>query len=292
LLEGIHPNILSLTAAVLIAVARVLYQGALGYLSPTAITCVVNVVSLVFAFFLYWMSEGVDRWPIQGILWFVAVGLFGSLLGRYFSFVSQRLVGISRTSVVMQSVLVWSTAFGVFFLGERLDAGIIVGSLLIMLGGALLVHEQVEVRKEIPLIYYLAPLLTALSFAVTFLLRRYGLAWIPSAPVGMGIGNFSAIVVIGGILCFSKQGTSCTQGGGSILFALGGSIFNVAAAFCFWIAIQTGELVQVVPINRLSVLFVIFFSWLFFRKKEAITWRVVLGGVLSVAGAFTIVPGK
>lgn len=292
MLEGIHPNILSLIAAVFIAVASVLYQGALSYLNPTVITCVVNVVSLVFASILYWTSEGVDRWPIQGILWFVSVGLFGSLLGRYLSFVSQRLVGVSRTSVVMQSVLVWSTAFGVFFLGERLDAGIIVGSFLIMLGGALLVHEQGEFRKKIPLIYYLAPLLTALSFAVTFLLRRYGLAWIPSAPVGMGIGSFSAIIVIAGVLCFSKEGTSRTGGGGSILFALGGSVFNVAAGFCFWVAIQTGELIQVVPLNRLSVLFVILFSWLFFRKQEAITWRVVLGGVFSVAGAFTIVPGK
>jgi hypothetical protein len=40
------------------------------------------------------------------------------------------------------------------------------------------------------------------------------------------------------------------------------------------------------------VLLIIFFSWLFFRKQELVTTRVILGGVLSVAGAFVIVAGK
>jgi drug/metabolite transporter (DMT)-like permease len=40
------------------------------------------------------------------------------------------------------------------------------------------------------------------------------------------------------------------------------------------------------------VLFVIFFSWFFFRKQEAVTLRVVMGGVISVVGAFIIVSGR
>jgi uncharacterized membrane protein len=123
LLENVHPNTLALIAAFFVAVARVLYQKALGRLNPTFITALVNAVSLVFALFLYWMSGGVDRWPVQGILWFVSVGLIGSLFGRYMSFVAQRLVGVSRTAVVMQSVLVWSTALrpGVDSIGSRRD---------------------------------------------------------------------------------------------------------------------------------------------------------------------------
>ena len=54
---------------------------------------------------------------------------------------------------------------------------------------------------------------------------------------------------------------------------------------------QTGKVVEVVPINRLSVLFVILFSWLFFQRQELISLRVVLGGLLSVAGAYVIVVG-
>ena len=71
-----------------------------------------------------------------------------------------------------------------------------------------------------------------------------------------------------------------------------GAAVNVVAALMFWTAVREGEIIRVVPINRLSVLFVIFFSWLYFRKQEAVTSRVILGGLLSVAGAFAIVSGR
>ena len=67
--------------------------------------------------------------------------------------------------------------------------------------------------------------------------------------------------------------------------------FFLAAALCVWTAVQMGEVVQVVPINRLSVLFAILFSWIFFRKQELITIRRLLGAALSVLGAFVIAEG-
>ena len=57
-------------------------------------------------------------------------------------------------------------------------------------------------------------------------------------------------------------------------------------------AFHQGKIVEVIPVNRLSVLLAILFSWLFFRKQEAVNFRVVLGGLLSVAGAWAIVWGK
>ena len=62
--------------------------------------------------------------------------------------------------------------------------------------------------------------------------------------------------------------------------------------FFFWGAIKNGEIIQVVPINRLSVLIVILLSWLFFRKQERVSARVVIGGVCSVLGAWAIVWGE
>ena len=56
--------------------------------------------------------------------------------------------------------------------------------------------------------------------------------------------------------------------------------------------VQEGEVVQVIPINRLSVLWVIVFSWLFLKKQESVTTRIVIGGVLAVVGAFAIAWGS
>ena len=54
-------------------------------------------------------------------------------------------------------------------------------------------------------------------------------------------------------------------------------------------AVQGGKVTRVVPIQRLSMLYIIFLSWIFFRMDEAISARVVLGGLLAVAGAWAIV---
>ena len=75
------------------------YQVALGSLNPTSVTILVNVISFATASSLYLYDGGVEKWPYQGLLWFVGVGLTGSLFGRYMSFVSQRLVGVARTSI-------------------------------------------------------------------------------------------------------------------------------------------------------------------------------------------------
>ena len=288
----IHPNLLALLSALFIAAARMLYQSALGRISPDAVTVLVNFVSVLFASAFYRMGAGADRWPLQGLLWFALVGFIGSFSGRYLSFVSQRLVGAARTSIVIQSMLVWSTLLAVLFLGERLTAPVAAGSLLILAGGVALVSERGGERRGIPWLHYLVPLVAAFTFALTFLIRRWGLAWIPSSALGMGVANGTSLVLMTAVLSL-PGGRSVRRWDrrGTGVAVLGG-MCNAFSAFCFWSAIQYGEVVQVVPINRLSVLFVIALSWMYFRKEEAVTWRVAAGGASSVAGAVLIAAGR
>ena len=77
-----------------------------------------------------------------------------------------------------------------------------------------------------------------------------------------------------------------------VLMVSVGALFNAMAAFFFWTALRTGDIVQVLPINRLNVLMIIFLSWVFFRKQESITKQVVVGGVMAVVGAFFVALGK
>lgn len=253
-------------------------------------TVVVNIVTFFVAIAFYFGVGTISDWPMQGIFWFFTVGIFGSLLGRYLSFVSQRLVGAARTSVFLQSVLIWSTTIGVFFLGERLDLMVATGIILVLFGGILLVGEDVELRMVVKPIYYLAPIFTAFCFALTFLLRKYGLVWIDSPPLGMAVSNITAIIFLSGLFIFqndSQKKNRMTRDG--VLNAVAGGLLNSFAAMFFWYAIHFGKVIEVVPIGRLSVLFVILFSWIFLREQESITGKVVIGGLVSVLGAFFII---
>ena len=293
MVDFIHPNILVLIAACFIAFARTLYRVGVGRLSPVVMNVVMAAVQACFGTVFYLLEGGVAHWPFAGILWFLAMGVSGSCVGRYLSLVGMKLVGLARSSIVTQTSLAWASLFAVAFAGERMTWLIAAGTLAIMTGSILLVYEKGEIQRRIPLYYYLAPLGTAVLFAMTHLFGKFGLQMIESASLGMTIGSLTAFFSMLAVLPFSVEGRAPKSWDRKGLLAvLGGACLNALAAFFFWSSIKTGDLVQLIPLNRLSVLLIIFLSWLFFRKQEAVGWRVVAGGFLSVLGAFGVVLGK
>ena len=293
LLESLHPNLLSFIAAFFVAVSQVFYRKALLHIGPATAAVVMNALTTALAGALYvFVSEAV-AWHTAGVVWFMLIGLFGSSVGRYMIFGSMRLIGLARTQIMVQSILVWSALMGVFILGERFSAGVAGGTCAIMVGAVLLVYKREAEEREVSLAYFLVPVIASFLFALTFVFRKYALAVLPSESLGIAISTATATVLLLAAMPFTQE-----EDGGRAwrlrgIGAIGlGVVANTAAALCFWTAFREGEVVQVIPINRLSVLWVIAFSWLFLKKQERITLRVVLGGILSVVGAFAIVWGK
>ncbi len=289
MLDFLDPNLSSVIAAFFVAAARTFYTGALSVMSPAATTLISLSVSIIVAWVFYHASGGVEHWPVQGLLWFAAVGIVGTMGARYISFLSIKLVGLARGSIVVQTSLIWSAIMAVFILGERITLSVGLGGLSIMLGSILLVSEDTSIRKEIPARYYLAPMLTAFCLALSHIFLRFGFSWIPSAALGMGIASSAALFLALIVMPFIGVETPRSWRRRPVLIVLLGGLCNATAAVFFQTALKNGEMIEVLPINRLSVLMIIFFSWLFFRKQEAITRRVVFGGLLSVMGAWVIV---
>jgi len=292
LLKSVDPNLLALLAAACIAVARAMYRGALLRLGAGVTALASSAITLHFAWAFYFFSERVDEWPLRGMAWFVVVGLLGGLAGRYMSFYAMKTVGLARTSVLMQTSLLWSSLLAIVFLGENPTLPVIAGSAGIMFGSILLVHRREGESQNIPFFYYLIPLAAAGFQGFSHLFRKFGFAWIASAPLGMSISNTIATLSLFAILLYSDESNPRFWERRPLLLISVGAVFNAAAALLFWTAVHQGKIVEVIPVNRLSVLLAILFSWLFFRKQEAVNSRVVLGGLLSVAGAWAIVWGK
>lgn len=292
MLDSLHPNLLGFIAAFFVAGARTCYRGGLSSLSPAATTLVSLSVNAVFAVVYYRLEGGWDEWPLRGILWFMAAGTVGTLGARYLSFVSILKVGLARGSIIVQTSLVWSAALAVLFLGERMSLGVGLGTMAIMFGCILLIHRSERTRKPIPLRNFAYPALTALLLAFSHFFLKSGFYWIPSAPVGMGVTTVTALFLFLAVIPFTNERIPRKWERRPLMIVTIGGVFNALAAVLFQAAVKGGRIVEVIPINRLSVLLIIFFSWLFFRKQEAVTFRMVLGGLLSVVGAFAIVLGR
>lgn len=294
MLDSLHPNLMALLSAFFISVARTLYRGALMSLSPLVTTVIATIITTLFALGLYATGEGLDHWPLYGILWFVLVGAVGGLGGRYMGMISIKLVGLARTPILTQTGLVWSSGLAVLLLGERLTPLVTLGTLGIMAGGVLLLYDKKTTQRRIPLTYYLIPVAGAAFASISHIVRKYGFVHIPSVTLGMGISNMTTLTLLLASAFFfpALQMKSSPFTRHSLLITALGATCNFLAAFFFWWAIKDGEVIQVVPINRLSILIVILFSWLFFRKQERVSAQVIIGGACSVLGAWAVVWGK
>ena len=294
MLEPLHPNLMALLSAFFISVARTLYRGALMSLSPLVTTVIATIITSILALGLYAMGEGLDHWPLYGVLWFVLVGVVGGLGGRYMGMISIKLLGLARTPILTQTGLIWSTGLAVLLLGETLTPLVTLGTLGIMAGGVLLLYDKKAIERRVPLTYYLIPVVGAAFASISHIVRKYGFVHIPSVSLGMSISNMTSLTLLVASFFFfpTLQMKSAPFTRHSLTITSLGAVCNFLAAFFFWWAIKDGEVIQVVPINRLSILIVILFSWLFFRKQERISAQVIIGGACSVLGAWAVVWGK
>lgn len=142
MLKSLDPNLLSFIAAFFVAVSQVFYRKALIHIGPGIAAIVMNALTAILAIMLYLAWGESVSWRMEGVMWYMLIGLFGSSVGRYMIFGSMRLLGLARTQIMVQSILVWSALVGVFILGERFSAGVAVGTFAIMIGAVLLVYKR------------------------------------------------------------------------------------------------------------------------------------------------------
>jgi transporter family protein len=202
---------------------------------------------------------------------------------------SMNLIGLARAAVMSQTVLIWSSAMAVGFLGERMTPRVALGTLAIMFGAILLVYkDHSATRKRTPLRYYLVPALSAFGYACAHLTGKYAFSWIPSSAFGMAAANTTSLALVLSMMPFTKETGLARWDWRGLSALLVGSVIQAFGILFFWSAVKLGEVTQVIPLSRLSLLLIIFLSWLLFRQQESVTWRVVAGGVLALAGAFAV----
>jgi len=283
---------MSFIAAIFVAVAQVLFRLALNRLSPAFTTMMMNLISAIIAIGLYVVGDGVRTWPLVALFWFVLVGVLGNSVSRYLSLLGVKFIGLSRTQVLLQTVLIWSSLQGVFFLGEQMTFGIAIGTLAIMCGAILLLYDRRTDEVTTPILYYIIPVFASLLLSVTFAFRKFGLDMLPSTSMGIAVSTGSAALLLAAFMPFTKEDGIRRWDPRGLFIVLLGTMSHFMAALFFWSAVQRGDVVQVIPINRLSVLVVILLSWFFMQKQEAVTWRIAFGGAISVVGAYAVVWGK
>lgn len=254
-------------------------------------TAIRTIVVLVFSWIMVFVVGAQDGIAaVSGKTWLFLI-LSGFATGAswlcYFHALQtgdvNKVVPIDKSSTILTIVLAF------LFLGEEVSALKIVCVILIGAGTFLMIQKK-ETEKSVgqeKKSWLLYACLSAVFASLTSILGKIGIEGLNS---NLGTAIRTAVVLLmAWIMVFAKGkqkeigridrkelGFICLSG-----LATGGSWL------CYYKALQDGLASVVVPIDKLSILVTIAFSYLVFHEK--LTKRAALGLVLIVAGTLLMI---
>lgn len=150
-----------------------------------------------------WLGLGAARGfaPVtgEGLLWLAGAGVLTAFVGRVFLYESIQRLGAVRATAVKRLNPLFALLLGVVVLGEAVSGWGLGGVLLVLASFALLVHAQLRQRKPgdaggsawqrlLNLGYLYGPV-SALGYALGYLLRKWGLQEAPDPFLGAMVGT-------------------------------------------------------------------------------------------------------
>lgn len=173
-----------------------------------------------------------------------------------------KVVPIDKSSVVLTILLAF------LFLGEPIGLFQGAGALLIGAGTFLMIEKKAAgntpAQGKSWLLYALG---SAIFASLTSILGKVGITGVES---NLGTAIRTAVVLVmawGMVLVTGKMGAVKEVAGKELVFICISGLATGASWLCYYRALQMGPASVVVPIDKLSILVTIAFSWLVFREK-------------------------
>ncbi|WP_049986583.1 DMT family transporter [Halobellus rufus] len=226
-----------------------------------------------------------------GIAAFVGAGLVATILGRISYYKGIELAGSSRTEPLKATQLVYATVIPVIVLGEVLSVLQVAGILAIILGVvAISLESQSEnvsslASAKTGILFGLA---SGLFYGLEPTLAKIGIAENVPILVGITIKTVTALVLF--VTYLRLSGWSFTARSSSSWFFIAAGAANTVFLVSYYAALERAPVTIVYPILQTSPLFIIGLSLLFVPSNlERITWKLVLGSVIIVAGTVIVI---
>lgn len=276
---------LALTSAVCLAVATILIRQGLRGSTPVTgfwINLVVGAVGLWLGVLL---SGGLGRVSMAGLVLFSLAGLVGTLGGRLLRFISIERVGASISAALINLAPFISTGLAIILLGEDVTMPILLGTIVIVGGTALLSvgGQRIGLRPALLVI----PILSATCFGAVAILRKLGLGG--AGPItGTAINVTAALIAFTVFLIVSRQREVMICRGRSLAYFVGAGLVENAGVFLSVVALNLGTVSVVVPLSGTAPVFVLALTLVFLRGIETLSVRIVLGSLLIVLGVYLV----
>jgi transporter family protein len=256
-------------------------------------TALRTIVVLIFSWvmvFVVGSFESIYNISSQSLLFLVLSGFAtGASWICYFKALSvgdvNKVVPIDKSSTIL-TVLLAMICFGETsnFLFK------IISTTILGIGIFLMVEKKQGENVSTQRTWLLYALFSAIFAALTSILAKVGITGVES-NLGTAIRTIVVLVMAWGIVFFRKKHKGLSQiKNNELVFILVSGLATGASWLCFYYAIQNGEVSIVVPIDKLSILVSIAFS--FFVFKEKLSKKACTGLFLMVIGTLLMTFSK
>ena len=253
----------------------------------TVATAIRTIVVLIFAWIMVFVvgSQGtlLDI-PAKSFVFLVLSGLATGASWLCYFYALQRgpidkVVPIDKSSTVMTILL------AALLLGESVTLTKGVGVVLFAVGTFLMIEKKGGVQKEAGG-WMLAAFGSAIFAALTSILGKVGITAVES-NLGTALRT-GVVLVMAWVMVFvqGKQGQMRTVPRNELGFICLSGLATGASWLCYYKALQLGPASLVAPIDKLSILVTVLFSYLVFHEK--LSKKALAGLAVLVAGTLVM----
>lgn len=256
-------------------------------------TAIRTVVVLIFAWvmvFVVGSAKLITSIETKPLIFLLLSGLAtGASWICYFKALSMgdvnKVVPIDKSSTILSVLL------AIICFGETEQLAIkLIGTVILAIGIFLMVEKKQNGRKEERRAWMIYAVLSALFAALTSILAKIGISGVES-NLGTAIRT-GVVLLMAWIIVFAKgkQHQIKTLDKKEFVFIALSGIATGASWLFYYYAIQNGIVSVVVPIDKLSIVFTVAFSYFVFKEK--LSRKAFTGLALMVAGTLLMVVFK
>jgi uncharacterized membrane protein len=254
----------------------------------------------------------VARFSLRAVVLLSAAGVIHFVWGRYCNYRATKAMGAVLAGPVQQASVLIALGLAIGFLGETLTPLRLLGILFVILGPGIILFSQKSKRAKTVMPSepeaasvmedtrafkpeyvegYIFALLSATGYGLSPVLVRLGVE-----HVGLQAGAAGGLISYGAatlamVLVLAWPGqlrhTLAVPAGAVKWFTISG-VFVALSQVLRYMALAVAPVAVVTPVQRLSILFRIYFSALLNREYEELGGTVIVGTVVSLIGALAL----
>ena len=284
---AIPAQLIALAAALSYAVSSISAKRGMQYSTPITVTLISVTVHAVTLWTALLLTGGVPSVSWRVLFLFGLAGTLQPII-RLLTYAGIFYVGAARGVTLRSAHPLFSTMLAILLLGEQASVPVILGTLLIVTGIALISWQPEPQKVSFRWWHIGLPLAAACLAGISHPLRRYALSLANEPLYLAAIIGIVALPWLGSYLLLPSKRKEAVWDRRSMGPFLVAGVFETLGILLVITALSVGQVVLVSPIVATGPMWVLLGTWVFLRGIEQVTFRTVLGTVAVISGTIAI----